>query len=88
MPSPVAATPRSPSAPWRPDADGTAGVSGRILVPVLLTVHGEGDLTRRPVFERAALFLEQDGRLGGRVAVHNDGNVHVPLTGSFELSVR
>ena len=69
-----------------PGADGTASVAGRILVPVLLTVHGEADLVRSPVLDRAALFLEQDGRLGGRVAVHNDGNVHVPLTGSFELS--
>ena len=69
-----------------PGSDGVTGVSGRILVPVLLTVHGEGDLTRRPILDRAALFLEQDGRLGGRVAVRNEGNVHVPLTGAFRLT--
>ena len=69
-----------------PGSDGVTGVSGRILVPVLLTVHGEGDLTRRPILDRAALFLESDGRLGGRVAVRNEGNVHVPLTGGFDLS--
>ena len=69
-----------------PGTDGTTAVAGRILVPVLLTVEGEGDLVRSPVLDRAALFLEPDGRLGGRVAVRNDGNVHVPLTGSIELS--
>jgi hypothetical protein len=69
-----------------PGADGTTAVAGRILVPVLLTVEGEGDLVPRPVLERAALFLEPDGRLGARVAVRNEGNAHVPLSGSIELT--
>jgi hypothetical protein len=69
-----------------PGADGASAVAGRILVPVFLTVKGEGELVRRPALERAAVFLEPDGRLGVRVDVSNDGNVHVPLTGSIELS--
>jgi hypothetical protein len=65
---------------------GTA-VSGRILVPVLLTVEGRGDLTRLPVLERAALFLEADGTLGVRAQVRNDGNAHVPIAGDAEVAI-
>jgi hypothetical protein len=66
-----------------PDA---APISGRIVVPVLLTVHGEGDLVREPTLQRTALFLEPDGRLGARAEVVVAGNVHVPLRGRFEVS--
>lgn len=69
-----------------PGSEGTTGLAGRIVVPVLLTVDGTGDLVRTTVFERAALFLAPDGRLGGRAEVRNDGNVHVPLAGGFAVS--
>jgi hypothetical protein len=69
-----------------PGANDSTSVAGRILVPVLLTVEAQGDLIRTPVLDTAALFLEQDGRLGARVAVRNDGNVHVPLTGTVVVS--
>ncbi len=70
-----------------PGADASTAVSGRILVPVLLTVAGRGELTREPSIHRAALVLESDGTLGARVEVRNDGNTHVPLTGDIEVAI-
>ncbi len=63
-------------------------MAARIVVPVFLTVHGEGDLDRSTALERSALFLEPDGRLGFRAQVRNDGNVHVPIAGSVTVTAR
>lgn len=69
-----------------PGGDAGTGMAGRIVVPVLLTVSGIGELTRRPNIARSALFLEPDGRLGARTEVHNDGNVHMPLAGEVTIA--
>ncbi len=65
-----------------PDADEGADVSGRIIVPVLLTVTGRGPVLREPSLDRAALFVELDGRIGLRAEVSNAGNTHVLLEGA------
>lgn len=75
----------------RPAADDPpAGVSGRILVPVLIAVSSDDPDDPRPVAEpaldRAALFLEPDGSLLARAQISNGGNVHVQLDG--EVAIR
>lgn len=66
--------------PSRTDDSGIS-IAGRVVVPVLLVVHGEGQLSRRPVLERYAPVIEADGRLGFRALVRNDGNVHALVSG-------
>jgi hypothetical protein len=58
-----------------PDSEGgSTSVSGRLVVPFLITV--EGDLERNAEIERFAAVMELDGRLGFRTEVSNDGNIH------------
>jgi hypothetical protein len=67
-----------------------SGISGRIVVPVLVTVIGDGPGSAPealPVLDRAALFLATDGSLSARVAVRNDGDTHAALRGATEVRV-
>jgi hypothetical protein len=68
-----------------PDA-GASTIGGVMLIPLFLTVHGHGVLTREPALDRTGLFLEADGSLGLRAEVHNSGDVHVPLVGSAQVT--
>jgi hypothetical protein len=64
------------------DAEGTtAAISGRLLVPLLMIVEGEGGIERTAEVERFAPVLELDGRLGFRALVRGTGNVHVSASG-------
>jgi hypothetical protein len=69
-----------------PSPAAASAIAGRIVIPVLLTVHGEGELDRTTELTRSGLFLEPDGRLGVRAEVANSGNVHVPLIGRVEVT--
>jgi hypothetical protein len=75
-----------PDDPAASPAPGSTPIAGRIVIPVLLTVHGEGDLIRTTELMRSGLFLEPDGRLGIRAEVANRGNVHVPFIGHIEVT--
>lgn len=71
-----------------PGAADATSVAGQIVVPVFLTVDGQGDLDRTTTLERMAVFLEPDGRLGVRAEVRNDGNVHVPFAGTVGFTAQ
>lgn len=64
----------------------TTGVAGQIVVPVLITVNGDGDLVTFTELGRNALFLEPDGRLGARVEIISTGNTHVPFAGTLTVT--
>ena len=58
-----------------PDSSGnSAGISGQLVVPFLITVEGKYD--RKAKIEHFAGFLELDGRLGFRAEVSNPGEIH------------
>jgi hypothetical protein len=78
----------SPSPSASAGADTSSHMTGRIEVPVFLTVdNGTDGLVGRPItIERSALFLGQDGSLAVVTDVSNGGNVHVPLTGHARLT--
>ncbi len=70
-----------------PEIDGNAAaVAGQVGVGVLVTVEGDGELTRAVEIAQFAPVLEVDGRIGFRTLLHNDGNVHLLPRG--EIAVR
>lgn len=66
--------------------ENTAAVAGQVVVPVFVTIRGDGDLNAASELGRSALFLEADGRLGARVEVTATGNVHVPFVGEVTVT--
>jgi hypothetical protein len=58
---------------------GTA--TGGIVVAFLMTVEGNGKLSRKAEIDRFAPVLDLDGRLGFRVLVSDTGNIHWSATG-------
>jgi hypothetical protein len=67
-------------------ADGTAAaLAGEVIVPVLFSVDGDGDVDASAEIGQFAAFLEADGRIGFRAALENTGNVHFRAPGTVEL---
>lgn len=56
------------------DQGNVTAIAGKLVVPFLVTV--EGKLKRKAEIERFAPVLELDGRLGFRLQVANNGNIH------------
>ncbi len=72
------------------EGDPETGVTGRIVVPVLIAVIGdERHPTPEaiPVLKRTALFLERDGSLLSQTEVHNAGGTHIALTGEVRVTL-
>lgn len=69
------------------DPQQTSGVSGRIVVPVMIAVTDGQEPTPRgkPAIDRSALFLYTDGGYRARAEVSNDGDTHIALQGSVAL---
>ncbi|MGH2559048.1 MAG: fimbrial biogenesis chaperone [Thermomicrobiales bacterium] len=73
--------------PGAQETEGTgAAVTGKLGVPFLIAVDGEGKLTEEATLERFAPTLEPDGRIGFRALVRNEGNLHVVAQGAVEIS--
>jgi len=58
-------------------AANSAALAGQLSVGILLTVEGDGDITREGRITQFAPVLEADGRIGFRMQVVNDGNTHL-----------
>ena len=56
-------------------------LSGRVIVPVVMTIDGTGPLTAHPIVEHFAPILGPDGRVGFSAQVADDGNVHTQIGG-------
>lgn len=71
------------------NAGGSVGidVSGQIAVVVVFEIDGDEEIRREVSVDRFAPVLEQDGRVGFRGEVANEGNIHVPVTGTMELTM-
>jgi len=61
-------------------AEGTP-LSGRVLVPVVMTIDGTGPLTAHPIVEHFAPILGPDGSVGFSALVGDEGNVHTRIGG-------
>lgn len=68
-----------------PEGQTSVGISGRIVVAVMLLVGTADELTREPVIERLAPFIEADGQIGVRAVIHNTGNSHAWLAGDVTV---
>lgn len=62
-----------------------AAVRGKLGVPFLIAVDGDGKLTRTAKLERFAPVLERDGRIGFRALIRNEGNLHVVAQGAVAI---
>ncbi len=67
------------------DQAGTV-VAGEVVVPVLFTISGKGEIDRTTSVDRFAAFLEDDGRIGFRARITNAGNVHYRSPGTIEIT--
>ena len=70
----------------RPTNGSGASVSGRVGVPFLISVQGQGSLNRRASLERIVPVLEADGRTGFRAMLNNGGNLHLVARGAVDVS--
>jgi hypothetical protein len=61
--------------------ENSASISGRLLVPFLITVNGKDKIKRSAEVEKFAAVLELDGRLGFRAQVSNTGSTHWKSSG-------
>lgn len=67
-------------------AANTATIAGQLLVGVMVTVEGDGEIVHSGRIERFAPVLEMDGRIGFRMQIVNQGNVHlIAPSGSVEI---
>jgi hypothetical protein len=70
-----------------PDGQGNStAISGKLVVPFLITVDGKGKLSRKAEIERYAPVIELDGRLGFRAELSNGGNTHWKGSGTNVIS--
>ena len=58
-------------------ADNVTAVAGQLAVGFMITVDGRGEIEQSAAIGRFAAVLEQDGRIGFRVELINNGNVHL-----------
>lgn len=58
-----------------------AAIAGQLGVGFMLTIEGDGKIDRTARIVRVAPVLESDGRIGFRMVVVNDGNVHMIAPG-------
>ena len=58
-------------------ADNVTAVAGQLAVGFMITVAGRGEIERSGTIGRFAAVLEPDGRIGFRVELINNGNVHL-----------
>jgi hypothetical protein len=64
-----------------------SAIAAQIVIGVFFEVQAdEGELTHEVSAGRVAATLENDGRVGFRGEVTNEGNVLTPVTGSMELT--
>lgn len=54
-----------------------AALAGQLGVGLMLTIEGDGEIVRDGEITRFAPVLEADGRIGFRMEVLNNGNVHL-----------
>ena len=67
-------------------ADNVTAVAGQLAVGFMITVDGRGEIEQSAAIGRFAAVLEQDGRIGFRVELINNGNVHlIGTTGMIEV---
>lgn len=67
------------------EGDNAAGISGQLLVPLLITVNG--DFEKSGNIDQLIPVLELDGRLGFRTQVTNDGEIHWKPTGLVTITL-
>ncbi|MGH2561592.1 MAG: hypothetical protein ACRDJH_21200, partial [Thermomicrobiales bacterium] len=69
----------------RDDAGSGVTIAGQLVVGVLFTVIGDGDVVKEISVEQFAPVLEPDGRVGFHGQMTNTGNIHITGTGHADL---